>query len=287
MSENQQGPNTNNTKQCVHFYRLIVNINGFKYENVDVKLVNVSSFCKEESEKDKIQVKVSAKRTITLNNQEATQEFAKSYDIFTNRSGIDVNSMRHYVDPKNPLYLVIEFVNSHDTDESHFMNLDDSCESLVESAAKSLLNVRDIENLKDLIENPHSDKIDPALQNYFSPSILRDLNTATRTTFTPIKIECDQNLNKFVRIELSIPNSIRTASIITDANHSLLNSDNHIKIKFNGLKMNVEALATNENVTSSFSKEFALPRGSQPEKAKFKLDENNHLLVITTPYLDY
>lgn len=267
-----------------HYYRLKINIHGFKLDDIAVSLVDTASFCKLESEKDKVQVKVTAKRLIKQNGVETTQEYSKSYDIFKSKPNIDVASMRHYVDPKNPLYLVVEFVAN--TDENHFVNLDDSCESLVESAAKSLLNIRNIENLKAVIENPETANIDPSLRDYFSPSLIKDLNLATRTTFTPINIKTDENNNKIVNIELSIPKSIQSASIITanDKKKPLLD-ENHIKIKFDGLNMSVEAITKSENMTSTFSKQFALPRGSQPDKATFKLDENRHLLLINAPYL--
>lgn len=267
-----------------HYYRLKINIHGFKLDDISVSLVDTASFCKLESEKDKVQVRVTAKRLIKQNGVETTQEYSKSYDIFKSKPNIDVASMRHYVDPKNPLYLVVEFLAN--TDENNFVNLDDSCESLVESAAKSLLNIRNIENLKAVIENPETANIDPSLRDYFSPSLIKDLNLATRTTFTPINIKTDENNNKIVNIELSIPKSIQSASIITanDKKKPLLD-ENHIKIKFDGLNMSVEAITKSENMTSTFSKQFALPRGSQPDKATFKLDENRHLLLINAPYL--
>jgi hypothetical protein len=264
------------------FYKLKVNINGFKLEDIQVSLVNTSTFCKEESEKDKVQVRIAAQRMIKLNNQETTQQFAKSYDIFKSKSAIDVASMRHYIDPRNPLYLVVEFASA--ANEDHFINLDDSCESLVESAAKSLLNIRNIEALKSVIENPQGAHVDPALREYFSPSLISDLNVATRTAFTPVKIENDENNNRVVRVELSIPSSIRTASILTTADEGK-ESANHIKIKFSGLKLSVEAVTSSENVTSTFSKQFSLPRGSQTDQAQFSLDEKRHVLVINAPYV--
>ena len=274
-----------NGKSEKSYYRLKVNVNGFKIEDITVSLINTSTFCKDESQKDKMQVKISAQRMVKLNNQETTQEYAKSYDIFKSKSNIDVSTMRHYIDPKNPLYLVIEFVSG--SNENHFINLDDSCESLVESAAKSLLNIRNIENLKNIIENPNSGDIDPALQEYFSPSLIKDLNMATKTTFTPIKIECDKNNNRTVRIELSIPKSIRSASILTskDVEKNENENENHVKIKFNGLKLNIEAITNSDNVSSTFCKQFSLPRGSLTDKAKFNLDENKHLLIINAPYI--
>jgi hypothetical protein len=279
-----QPTSSNSNSSSGGSYKLKVNINGFKLEDIRVSLVNTGSFCSLESERDKVQVKISAQRMIKINQQETTQELSKSYDIFKSKSSIDVASMKHYIDPRNPLYLVVEFASA--ANEDHFINLDDSCESLVESAAKSLLNIRNIENLKSLIENPQGANVDPALREYFSPSLINDLNMATKTSFTPVKIECDKNNNKQVRIELNIPNSIRSGSILTNDQKTQSDTENHVRIKFNGLKVSVEAVTSSENVTSTFSKQFSLPKGSQTDKANFSLDEHRHLLIINAPYVE-
>lgn len=133
-------------------YKLRVNITGFKFSDIKIALVK----------KPKTRVKICAKQnevksnTNPNNSEESCKEFTKFYDI-NSKYKIVVDSMRFYLDPTNSNYLIIEFESSQD--ENVFVNLDESCESLVEMAAKSLLNIKDIEAIRHSIENP--DEINP------------------------------------------------------------------------------------------------------------------------------
>lgn len=139
-------------KSPTHFYRLRVNINGFKLSEVKVSL----------EKKPRLRVKINATKNEQRNFSEnvkkanaesSTKEFVKYYDIST-KFNILVDSMRYYSDPRNSLYLIVEFESNEE--ENVFVNLDESCESLVEMAAKSLLNINDIEAIRHSIENPHA-----------------------------------------------------------------------------------------------------------------------------------
>lgn len=260
-------------------YRLKVNINGFRLEDIRVSLSDSNK------ENDKVQVKISAFRNIKTNNQDTTKEYIKYFDIFKSKSNISSNTMRYYLDQMNPLYLVIEFVSN--SDENVYINLDDSCESLVEMAAKSLLNIKNIEDLRGTIENPNTVPLNPELDGLFSPSLIRDLNLATKTTFTPIKVIQDKNGVKRVRVEASMPSTIKTVSLVESKDEeNVEQQSNHARIRLDGLKLHLNATTLSENTTSTYTKQFCLPKGTDTSKIVYRIDENKHLLLIEAPYLD-
>ena len=254
------------------FYRLKVNINGFRLEDIKVNLI--------ENETDRVQVKISAFRTIKSNNQDTTKEYIKYFDIFKSKSNIRTNTMNFYLDPKNPLYLIIEF-NSN-SDESVHINMDDSCESLIETAAKSLLNVKNIEDLRSSIQDPFNTTLNPDIDEIFSLNLLKDLNLATKTTFTPIKL-VEKNGKYVCHVEVSLPLGVKSAGLATEKNAS---ETNHVKIKFSGLELSLDAITTNENTTSTFSKKFKLPKGANTKDLVYYIDQNKHSLIIETGYLN-
>lgn len=102
--------------------------------------------------------------------------------------------MKYYLESKNPSFLVVEFTAN--SNENYYVTLDDSCESLVELAARSLLNVKSLENLREVIQDPFNKKLNHDLVDMFSPNLIRDLSLATTTTFTPIKVDSDHLGNK-------------------------------------------------------------------------------------------
>ncbi|CAF0764790.1 unnamed protein product [Brachionus calyciflorus] len=254
------------------YYRLKININGFRFEDIRVSLI--------EKDADRVQVKISAFRALKSNNQDTTKEYIKYYDIFKSKSCIRTNTMRYYLDSKNPLYLIIEF-NSN-SDESVHVNLDDSCESLIETAAKSLLNVKNIEDLRKSINDPFNTTLNPEIDEIFSLNLLKDLNLATKTTFTPIKIVQNKNGKTIVRVDVNLPLGINSASLDTEKS---VEETNHVKIKFNGLELNLNAISVNENTTSTFSKKFNLPKGTNTKDIVYYIDNSKHSLVIEAGYL--
>jgi hypothetical protein len=195
--------------------------------------------------------------------------------------------MRYYLDPKNPLFLIVEFVSN--ANENVYVNLDDSCESLVEMAAKSLINIKNIEDLRNCIENPFDSKYDKNLEDILAPSIIKDLSNSAKTTFTPIKIIDNPDGTKLVRVDLSIPYSVKTVSLLNKNTNSIANinnndESNHLTIGIDGLKLNFDAITTNENTTSTFSKQFSLPKGTKTTNIKYKFDENKHSILLEAPY---
>lgn len=139
-------------KSLMSSYKLRVNINGFKLEAIKVTLEKRTV-----KDSNKIKVKVvalerEAKKYTDENKEESSKEFVKYYDI-SPKSYVNPNSMRYYLDPNDPVYLIVEFQSK--LEENVFVNLDESCESLVEMAAKSLLNIKDIDALKHSLENPY------------------------------------------------------------------------------------------------------------------------------------
>ncbi len=133
------------------FYRLRVNINGFKFSDVKVSLEKKPTL-RVKIIASKMEKKESSENLNGINAESLTKEFVKYYDIST-KFNILVDSMRNYLDPRNSLYLIVEFESNQE--ENVFVNLDESCESLVEMAAKSLLKINDIEAIRHSIENPH------------------------------------------------------------------------------------------------------------------------------------
>jgi len=280
-------PNKGNNDENPKYFVLRININGFKLEDVKVDLIvdpKATAIVPSEPDqiqKNKVQVKITATRTQKVNNQESTSEYVKYYDILP-KSNVNVDTMRYYLDEKKPFYLNVEFVAK--SDENVYINLDDSCESLVEMAAKSLLNIKNIEDLKSSIENPTNTNFN--FDEIFSASILKDLSQSTRTTFSPIRIIDQPDGSQMVRADVSIPFSIKTISV-ADNNNKNPNKEtiNQLFIKPDGLKLCLDAVTSSEpNTTSSFSKVLKVPRGTVTSKTRFKFDENRHLLVLEAPY---
>ncbi len=169
--------------------------------------------------------------------------------------------------------------------------MDESCESLVETAAKSLLNIRNIEELKKSLNDPKH-PVNSTFDGMFSNSLLQDINQATKTRLTPVSIVQSADGTKVVKCSLEVPHSIKTASLGQFANHlsNISNNNdenkptNHLNIRYSGSKLILDALTKSDNATSTFSKEINLPKGSQLDQLKFSLDQDKHSLLIEAPY---
>jgi HSP20 family molecular chaperone IbpA len=282
-------------------YKLKVNINGFKLEDIKVIVEDVPN--RNGKENVKTRVKISANRSTQseshTNGQENTsisKEYVKYHDLSSNaikHYNINLKSMKYYLDSKNPTVLVVEFESN--SNENFYVSLDDSCESLVELAARSLINVKSLENLREVIQDPFNTKLDTDLVDIFSPTLIRDLNLATSTSFTPMKIESDSRGNNKIRLDVLIPKSIRTATLVVkgptdgkqlikyvDANHDADNM-NCINLRVEGLQLYLEAITSSEDTTSSYSKQFKLPKGTDVDKINYKIDENKHSLIVEAP----
>ena len=277
-------------------FKLRININGFDIDNIRVGLVAT-----EPKESKNVTLKIVALRKdsilfSTSKSEETLKEFVKHYEILS-KYNVDPCTMRHGLDPKNPLYLIVEFISS--SNENVYINLDDSCESLVEMAAKCLLNIKNIEALKYSIENPFdSNPIkDEQLAELFSPSIVKDLNAASLTSFSPIRTIQARNGDRFVQISINVPAKIQTASlgklntftsphaiesIIGDSDRA--EQANHLCLRFEGLNMICESNTADGNSTSIFRKQIKLPKGSLTQEAMFKLDNNQHVLKLLIPF---
>lgn len=276
-------------KKCS--YKLRVNINGFKMSDIRVAL--------EKTPKLRVKISATQKDSTCETNQseETTKQYAKYYDI-SSKPNILPNTMRHYLDPTNPLYLIIEFESN--SDENIFVNLDDTCESLVEMAARNLLNIKDIETLRHSINNPYdvNPKTNQSLAEVFTTSIIKDLNSATTTSLTPFKKIINSNGEKFVKIDVSIPAKVKSASIAENHNKSILRENkyeildvtdesvqrNHLFIRFDGLNLFLEANTMHENTTSFFSKQIKVPKGSITKELVFKLDCTKSIIKLEMPF---
>ena len=271
-------PNDNAEKK---YYKLRVNINGFKLEDCKVELiVDKKANTLNQAQKSKIQVKIAATRTQKINNEETTNEYIKYYDILS-KSNVDANTMHYYLDEKNPLFLIVEFLSN--ANENVYVNLDNSCESLVETAAKSLLNIRNIEDFKSSLEN----STDSKFEEIFPTSILKDLTQSTGTSFTPIKIVDNKDGSKLVRIDMSVPYAVKSISLSEkiDSNTDRKKT-NHLVVRPDGLKLYLDAETSAENTTSTFSKVLKMPKGTQTNKFQLKFDEAKHMLCLEAPYVN-
>jgi hypothetical protein len=312
-----------------NYYRLKVNINGFRLEDVKVSIdeevanntknSNNNNNNKENNgvSNNKLRVKIAASRNIKTPREDTTKEYVKYHDLFRSKSNVDPSTMRYYLDEKNACYLIVEF--EANASENVYVNLDDSCESLVELAARSLLNVKNLDNLKNMIQNPFTTSLEEtaaSLEDVFSPTLIQDLNLATRTKFTPIKMEADRHGNKKIRLDVAMPNSMNAKGIkinytpatekvvvpIKDTAASSLvvvvdkknknptdaerdeESINCINLRVNGLKLDFEAITSSADTTSSYSKQFHLPKGTLVDQLSYSIDESKHSLVVEAPF---
>lgn len=254
------------------FYRLKVNINGFRIEDIKVNLV--------EHNKERVKVKVSAFRTLNSNNQDKTEEYSKLFDIFKSKYDIKTDSMRYYINPLNPLYLIIEFKSN--SDKNVHVNLDNSCESLIETAAKSLLNVKNIEDLRSSIQDPFNSSLNNEIDQIFSLDLIKDLSLATKTTFTPIKLINRPDGKTICQVEVKLPVGINSACLDSEKH---ANEPNNIRIGFNQLELRLEAITVKDSVTSTFSKKINLPKGTNTNNASFYIDEKKHFLIIEMDFV--
>lgn len=271
-------------------YKLRVNINGFTLSDIKVTV----------ELQPKLRVKILAQqkeaKSEANNSEKSTKQYVKYYDI-SSAANVIPATMRHYLDPTNPLYLIIEFDSN--LDESVFVNLDDSCESLVEMAAKSLLNVKNIDTLRHSIENPHkvNPSTDQSLAEVFSTSIIKDLNSATTTSFTNFKKAVNSDGSKLVKININVPAKITSAgladtSLLKENKYNILDlSDesvqkNHLFIRFDNCNLFLEANTTYNDTTSFFSKQIKVPKGARTKELTYKLDNVKHLVAIEMPFYE-
>lgn len=293
-----------------HYYRLRVNVSGFRLEDIKVELVEdlVTNGGAEKSER-KIRVKITAKRDTVLKSavkdkHDESKEFVKYFEIvpkYDQELGKFINqidepkSMKYYTDKKNASYLIVEF-KSTAISEDVYVTLDDSVDSLMEAAARSLLNVRNLDDLKYTIQNPFTGLSSANNKNGGGPdstedmqtaSIIRDLNSAALNTFTPMRILDNNN----VQIVLNVPYLVRTVEFV---NMSKLGKsaksldmgmlpENHLLVKLDGLKLDMQASTCKENVSSSFTKKLSLPKGTDTSRLKYVFDNKLHSLTIEAP----
>ena len=294
-----------------HYYRLRINVSGFRLEDIKVELIEENrpaspSRGSEQGDKPerKIKVKIIAKRDTVLKNaakdkHDESKEFVKYFEIvpkYDQELGKFINqidepkSMKYYTDKKNPSYLIVEF-KSTAISEDVYVTLDDSVDSLMEAAARSLLNVRNLDDLKYTIQNPFTGLSSAnknggpdSQEDMQTASIIRDLNSAALNTFTPVRILDNNN----VQIILNVPYLVRTVEFV---NMSKLKSkaslgmlpENHLIVKLDGLKLDMQANTSKENVTSSFTKQLSLPKGTDTSRLKYVFDEKLHSLTIEAP----
>jgi hypothetical protein len=176
-------------------------------------------------------------------------------------------------------------------DEDVSVKLDDSIESVVELAAKCLLNVRDIEDLRQLIENPDVANLNFNHNNQIG-SVIKDIKASVDTRFTPIKIINNKGENKFVEIKLKVPQAIKSASIEPYKPRNaetidIFNVQNHLEIRFDGINLLLIAETTNgTNSTTIFEKEITLPLGTVTKKMTYELNPNENYVFMKAPVVN-
>ena len=295
-STSNAATNSNNSNSDQHFYRLRINVNGFKLDDIKVELVANAG-------QRKTSVKVTAKRESSLKNtdkdkHDESREFFKLFEIVSKynqsednfESLVQPSTMRYYVDKQDPLYLVVEFKTSAAVSEDVYVTLDDSVDNLMEIAARSLLNVRDLDDLKYTLQSPtistrttYTNLAGDEEVDEQTASIIRDLNSAALNKFTPMKMVD----GKYVRMNIGVPQLVKTCELLFKSGSVAANVEmpaNHLIIRVDGIRVSLEASTSKENVSSYFSKQLSFPAGTDTSKLMFELDESKHSLMIQAPF---
>lgn len=101
-------------------------------------------------------------------------------------------------------------------------------------------------------------------------------------------------LSKRLQMEISLPRALRTATLKQDG-QSKKNSINYvdavhdgdnlnrINLKLEGLKLFLEAVTSSDDTTSTYSKQFKLPKGTDTDRMSYRIDETKHSLVVEAP----
>jgi len=132
----------------------------------------------------------------------------------------------------------------------------------------------------------------------FSTSIIKDLNQATTSSFTPIKKANNSEGAQVLKIDVNVPSKIQTVGLADNMAQSLLKENkyniidlsneslqkNHLYIRFDGLNLFLECNTINENSTSFFSKQIKVPKGCITKEIVFKLDTIKSIVNIELPY---
>lgn len=98
-------------------------------------------------------------------------------------------------------------------------------------------------------------------------------------------------------MDIALPKSIRTSMLnlqeangtgkksisYVDAAHDGDNS-NRIELKVDGLKLTLEAVTATDDTTSTYSKQFKLPKGTDTEQISYRIDQTRHLLIVEAPF---
>lgn len=98
-----------------------------------------------------------------------------------------------------------------------------------------------------------------------------------------------------MQMEISLPKALRIATLtqkegatkksITYVDASpTANSVNHVNLKLDGLKLFLEAVTSSDDTTSTYSKQFKMPKGTDTDKMAYRIDEAKHALIVEAPF---
>ena len=134
----------------------------------------------------------------------------------------------------------------------------------------------------------------------FSTSIIKDLNSATTTSFTEIKKVIKSDGNKVVKININIPAKITSAGLAENMSASVLKENkynildlsddsiqkNHLFIRFDNFNLFLEANTAYNDTTSFFSKQIKVPKGTRTKELTYNLDNTKHLISFEMPFYE-
>lgn len=94
-------------------------------------------------------------------------------------------------------------------------------------------------------------------------------------------------------MDIGLPKTLRTASLLLKEgpNKQVINyvdasqgdNQNSINLKLDGLKLSLEAISSSDDTTSSYSKQFKLPKGTETDKISYRIDNSKHSLIVEAP----
>lgn len=95
-------------------------------------------------------------------------------------------------------------------------------------------------------------------------------------------------------MEISLPRALQTVSLkqketdpkniinYVDATHDG-NNINQINLRLDGLKLHLEAVTSSADTTSTYTKQFKLPKDTDTDQMSYRIDESKHSLVVEAP----
>lgn len=293
--------NTNDNNNC---YRLRVNLNGFKKDDIKVNLIN-------EGKVNKIEVTAACKEFNEQTSCDTIKEYKKVFELPTkNYRNLDLMTMCSYID-NDQKHLIIEFksnLNDNQTYNSlNNSNDDDLYLNLIEQAANYLTNFKNLDDIKQTIEHV----LNPCTPPVTSPSSETQTRTTSKEKLTtnnkninnrlsldndihllstnynlpPMHLLSNPDGSKLLQVTVKVPETVtKVVKTNPPVSVSVDDNSNQLYLTCNQLTISLDAEAKNGESSSKFTKKFNLPNGTDYEHLSYNLDNENHSLIIEAPF---